>query len=122
MTETSVELWREMLVRLADCVVVVHRGFAGRIDDADQAAEPVVDVGDVRVRGAVRQDRPSVFPCGDEPEENPAMARTPIASRSMKARIVSPLRRIGVRSLCRREPWTLPGFQRRISSRGPGQS
>jgi hypothetical protein len=33
---------------------VVDRGIAGRVDDTDQATDPVVDVRDVRVRHTVR--------------------------------------------------------------------
>jgi len=49
------------------------------------------------------------------------MARTPIASRSMKLASCHPCEGSEYGPWCRREPWTLPGFQRRNSSPRTGQ-
>src|SRR5262245_38510870 len=58
---------------------------------------------------------PFVIPTRIEPA-----ARTPSARRSMKARIVSPLRRIGVRSVMSARATEAPGGQRRTRVREEG--
>src|SRR6266850_1371980 len=69
----------------------------------------------------VRTGRPFSH-AGTSPRRIQPMARTPIASRFMKARIVSPLRRIGVRSLVPARAVDAPGLQCRTRVRGPGNS
>lgn len=57
---------------MAHGVVLIHRGIAGRVHDADQSAEPVVDVGDIRMRGVGREDQPKENPADRAPRRTVA--------------------------------------------------